>query len=94
MPEKLFSSNLEREKVVHISLEQEKRKMTANLEPKTTVSRLIGKEKSGFQLLGAPKLYFTTLWSKQKEDNCYFKSEKLVHSYLEYEKNGSQLFVN
>ena len=29
---------------------------------------------------------------KEKENDCYFKSEKLVHSYLEHEKNGSQLF--
>ena len=36
---------------------------------------------------------FATLWSKEKEDDCYFKSEKLVHSYLENEKNGSQQFL-
>ena len=41
-------------------------RMTANLEPKKTVSQLIGKEKSGSLLLGAPKLYLTTLLSKQK----------------------------
>ena len=67
-------------------------RMTANLEPKKTVSQLIGKEKSGSLLLGAPKLYLTTLLSKQKEDNCYFKSEKLVHSYLEYEKMDPTYF--
>ena len=61
-------------------------RMTANLEPEKTVSQLIGKERNGSLLLGAPKLYFTTLLSKQKEDNCYFKSEKSVHSYLECEK--------
>ena len=37
-------------------------------------------------------MYFTTLSSKEKEDDSYFKSEKLVHSSLEQEKNGSQLF--
>ena len=37
-------------------------------------------------------MYFTTLWSKEKEDDCYFKVEKLVDSYLEHEKHGSQLF--
>ena len=25
-----------------------------------------------YAVLGAPKLYFTTLWSKKKEDDCYF----------------------
>ena len=67
-------------------------RMTANLEQEKTVSQLIGKEKSGSLLLGATKLYFTTLLRKQKEDNCYFKSEKLVHSYLEYEKMDPSYF--
>ena len=30
-------------------------------------------------------MYITSLWNKEKEDECYFKSEKLVHSYLERE---------
>ena len=35
---------------------------------------------------------FTTVRSKEKDYNIYLKSEKLVHSHQEYEKNISQLF--
>ena len=35
---------------------------------------------------------FTTVWSKEKDYDIYLKSEKLVHSQQEYEKNDSQLF--
>ena len=34
----------------------------------------------------------TTVWSKEKDYDIYLKSEKLVHSQLENEKNVSQLF--
>ena len=37
-------------------------------------------------------MYFTTVWSKEKDYKIYLKSEKLVHSQQEYEKNVSQLF--
>ena len=37
-------------------------------------------------------MQFTTVWSKEKDDVIYLKSEKLVHSQQEYEKNVSQLF--
>ena len=37
-------------------------------------------------------MQFTTVRSKEKDDNIYLKSEKLVHSQLENEKNDSQLF--
>ena len=35
---------------------------------------------------------FTTVRSKEKDYDIYLKSEKLVHSQQEYEKNVSQLF--
>ena len=35
---------------------------------------------------------FTTVRSKVKDYNIYLKSEKLVHSKQEHEKNVSQLF--
>ena len=35
---------------------------------------------------------FTTGRSKEKDYNIYLKSEKLVHSQQEHEKNVSQLF--
>ena len=34
----------------------------------------------------------TTVMSKEKDYDIYLKSEKLVHSKQEYEKNFSQLF--
>ena len=37
-------------------------------------------------------MQFTTLRSKEKDYDIYLKSEKLVHSQQEYEKNVSQLF--
>ena len=39
-------------------------------------------------------MQFTTVWSKEKDYEIYLKSEKLVHSQQEYEKNVSQLFGN
>ena len=35
---------------------------------------------------------FTTVRSKEKDYDIYLKTEKLVHSQQEYEKNVSQLF--
>ena len=37
-------------------------------------------------------MQFTTVRSKEKDYDIYLKSEKLVHSNYEHEKNGSQLF--
>ena len=37
-------------------------------------------------------MQFTTVRSKEKEYDIYLKSEKLVHSNQEHEKNVSQLF--
>ena len=37
-------------------------------------------------------MQFTTVRSKEKDYDIYIKSEKLVHSQLEHEKNVSQLF--
>ena len=37
-------------------------------------------------------MQFTTVRSKEKDYDIYLKSEKLVHSQHEYEKNVSQLF--
>ena len=35
---------------------------------------------------------FTSVWRKEKDYDIYLKSEKLVHSQQEHEKNVSQLF--
>ena len=37
-------------------------------------------------------MMFTTVRSKEKDYNIYLKSEKLVHSQQEHEKNVCQLF--
>ena len=37
-------------------------------------------------------MQFTTVRSKEKDYEIYLKSEKLVYSQQEYEKNVSQLF--
>ena len=37
-------------------------------------------------------MLFTTVTSKEKDYDIYLKSEKLVHSQQEYEKNVTQLF--
>ena len=37
-------------------------------------------------------MQFTTVRSKEKDYNIYFKSEKLVQNKQEHEKNVSQLF--
>ena len=50
------------------------------------------REKSGFLLFGDKKMQFTTVRSKEKDYDLYLKSEKLVHSNQEHEKNVSQLF--
>ena len=39
-------------------------------------------------------MQFTTVRSKEKDYDIYLKSEKLVQSQQEYEKNVSQLFGN
>ena len=39
-------------------------------------------------------MQFTTVWSKEKDYDIYLKSEKLIHSQQEHEKNVSQLFGN
>ena len=52
------------------------------------------REKSGSLLFGDQKMQFTTVKSKEKDYDIYLKSEKLVHSQQEHEKNVSQLFVS
>ena len=37
-------------------------------------------------------MQFTTVKSKEKDYDIYLKTEKLVHSHQEHEKNVSQLF--
>ena len=58
-----------------------------------TLLQLFGqRKKSGSLLFRDQKMQFTTVRSKEKDYDIYLKSEKLVHSQQEHEKNVSQLF--
>ena len=57
-----------------------------------TLLQLFGEGKSGSLLFGDQKMQFTTVRSKEKDYDIYLKSEKLVHSQQEHDKNVSQLF--
>ena len=58
----------------------------------TNTVAAIWRGKSGSLLFGDQKMQFTTVRSKEKDYDIYLKSEKLLHSQYEYEKNVSQLF--
>ena len=57
-----------------------------------TVAAIFWREKSGSLLYGGQKMQFTTVRKKVKDYDIYIKSEKIVHSQQELEKNVSQLF--
>ena len=99
--EKDYEIYLKSEKLVHI--QQEKEKMIPSyLEVVKTGSQLfraykhccryLERDKSGSLLFEYQKKQFTTVRSKEKDYDIYLKSEKLIHSQQEYEKNVSQLF--
>ena len=87
----MFPSYLEMKKMVPCSFEPDKHYYS-----------YLEREKSGSLLFGDQKMQFTTVRSKEKDNDIYLKSEKLVHSqqehekmfpsYLDVEKTGSQLF--
>ena len=60
------------------------------------ISSLFGERKKWIPAIWRPKndykIQFTTVRSKEKDYDIYLKSEKLVHSQQEHEKNVSQLF--
>ena len=61
-------------------------------EPDKHCCRYLEGENSGSLLFGDQKMQFTTVRSKEKDYNIFLKTEKLVHSQQEHEKNVSQLF--
>ena len=90
--EKDYDIYLKSEKLVHSQLEHEK-----------NVSQLFGSAKHWFLAIASLTNTVAAIWREKKVDPCYFeikekdydmylKSEKLVHSQQEYEKNVSQLF--
>ena len=77
----MFPSYLEVEKMV-----------PSYFEPDKHCCSYLEREKRGILLFGDQKMQFTTVRSKEKDYDIYLKSEKLVHSQQEHEKNVSQLF--
>ena len=99
--EKDYDIYLKSEKLVHSQQEHEKnvsqlfgsgKNLFLALSSLTNTVTAIWREKSGSLLFGDQKMQFTTVRSQEKDYNIYLKSEKLVHSHQEYEKNVSQLF--
>ena len=69
-----------------------KKLVPSYFEPDKHCCSYLEREKSGSLLFGDQIMQFTTVRSKEKDYNIYLKSEKLVHSQQEHEKNDSQLF--
>ena len=95
---------LKSEKLVHIQQEHEKyvsqlfasgKKWFPAISSLTnTVAAIQRQKKEDHCYLEIKKMQFTTVRSKEKDYDIYLKSEKLVHSQQEHEKNVSQLFAN
>ena len=99
--EKDYDNYLKSEKLVHSQQDHEKKvsqlfgsgkNWFLAISSLTNTVAAIRREKSGFLLFGEQKMQFTTVRSKEKDYDIYLKSEKLVHSQQEHEKNVSQLF--
>ena len=69
-----------------------KKLVPSYFEPDKRCCSYLEREKSGSLLFVDQKMQFTSVRSKEKDYDIYLKSEKLVHSQKEYEKNVSQLF--
>ena len=90
--EKLVHSQQEHEKNVSQLFGSGKNWFLAISSLTNTCCSYLEREKSGSLLFGDQKMQFTTVRSKEKDYDIYLKSEKLVHSQQEHEKNVSQLF--
>ena len=90
--EKLVHSNQEHEKNVSQLFGSGKNWFLAISSLTNTVAVIWREKKVGSLLFGDQKMQFTTVRSKEKYYDIYLKSEKLVHSQQEHEKNVSQLF--
>ena len=71
-----------------------KKLVPSYFEPDKHCCSYLEREKSGSLLFGDQKMQFTTVRSKEKDYDIYLKSEKLVNSQQEHEKNVSQPFVS
>ena len=92
---------LKSEKLVHSQQEHEKnvsqlfasvKKWFLAISSLTNTVAAIQRQKKKSLLFGDQKIQFTTVRSKEKDYYIYLKSEKLVHSQQEHEKNVSQIF--
>ena len=99
--EKDYDIYLKSEKLVHIQQEHEKnvsqlfgsgKNWFLAISSLTKTVAAIWRERNGSLLFGDQKIQFTTVRSKEKDYDIYLKSEKLVHSQQEHEKNVPQLF--
>ena len=100
--EKLVHSQQEHEKKCFPAIWKWKKLVPSYFEPDKHCCSYLERGKSGSLLVGDRKMQFTTVRSKEKGYDIYLKSEKQVHSqqehekmlpsYLEVEKTGSQLF--
>ena len=90
--EKLVHSQQEHEKNVSQLFRSGKNWFLAISSLTNTVAAIWRERKSGSLLFGVQKMQFTTVRSKEKDYDIYLKSEKLVHSQQDHEKNVSQLF--
>ena len=77
----MFPCYLEKEKLV-----------PSYFEPDKHCCSYLERDKSESLLFGDKKMQFTTVRSKEKYYDIYLKSEKLVHSQQQHEKNVFQLF--
>ena len=90
--EKLFHSTQEHEKNVSQLFGSGKNCFPIYFEPDNHYCSYLERERRGSLLFGDQKMQFTTVRSKEKDQDSYLKSEKLVHSQYQHEKNVSQLF--
>ena len=90
--EKLVHSQQEHEKNVSQLFGSGKKLVPSYFESDKHCCIYLQRDKSGSLIFGDQKIQFTTVRSKKKDYDIYLKSEKLVHSQQEHEKNVSQLF--
>ena len=90
--EKLVQSQYDLEKNVSQLFGSGEKLVPSYFEPDKHCCSYLKREKGGILLFGDQKVQFTTVRSKEKDYDIYLKSEKLVHSQQDHEKNVSQLF--
>ena len=90
--EKLVHSQQEHEKNVYQLFGSGKNWFLAISSLTNSVAAIWRQKKVDPCYLETNKMQFTTVRSKEKYYDIYLKSEKLVHSQQEHEKNVSQLF--